>query len=552
MSPSTRSGWRSAFSSDFPEKGQQDHGEEHPEAGGAEGPQPAPLVSHRGGDDQGRGQGADVDPHVEDVESRIPLGVARLVEVAHHHRDIRLEEAVADDQTDEAEHKEVEPGHPHQEETAGHEQPADGHRSAVAEVAVGDHPAEERREVDEGEVETVDLVALGARQTEAATFGIDGVEQQDADHRVEGEALPHFGKEQWEKPLRLSKRHSVSFGLVSISERRSGPMHPTSALERYEIVTGSQSNHAEQHRRRVARVPVGFAAWHETKKPNDSRSRRRCVAGSGFSPSVSSWCRSSSCPAQRVRSAPPKTFWLSSFCSSFRGLSIAGQLLRGRLDFRWSPLATVLLALPLIQAVSALWSASPRLALTASFHTAIWIVGALWIATATEKERLRLVDATALGAAISGVVLMAQAAGLAVFSLGPAGPSGRLNLTGLTGNPADLSMAAVLLLPLVLTACAGKTESRFRWIARDSPHRGGGRVADADRFCRSRARLDHVAHSTTIATALGHRDSNRDDSRRRGSVHRPGCEDPAPVPTPGTRRLVLSSLSAKRRLDRRG
>lgn len=145
------------------------------------------------------------------------------------------------------------------------------------------------------------------------------------------------------------------------------------------------------------------------------------------------------------------------------GISIASQLLKGRLGFRWSALATVLLALPLIQAVSAIWSASPRLALTSSFHTAIWIVGALWIATITGKERLRLVDATALGAAISGVVLMAQAAGLAVFSLGPAGPSGRLNLTGLTGNPADLSMAAVLILPLVLTACAGKTESRFRW-----------------------------------------------------------------------------------------
>jgi len=145
------------------------------------------------------------------------------------------------------------------------------------------------------------------------------------------------------------------------------------------------------------------------------------------------------------------------------GLSLAGQLLKGRLSFRRSALATVLLALPVIQAVSGIWSASPRLALTASLHTTIWIIGTLWIATTTAKERLRLVDVTALGAAISGVVLMAQAAGLAIFSLGPAGPSGRLNLTGLTGNPADLSMAAVLILPLVLTACEGKRGSRFRW-----------------------------------------------------------------------------------------
>ena len=145
-------------------------------------------------------------------------------------------------------------------------------------------------------------------------------------------------------------------------------------------------------------------------------------------------------------------------------LSIAGQLLKGRLSLRWSALATVLLTLPLIQAVSGFWSASPRLALTASLHTAIWIAGILWIATTTGKERLRLVDGAALGAAISGFVLMAQSAGLAIFSTSPSGPSGRLSLTGLTGNPADLSMAAVLLLPLVLTACHGKQGSRFRWF----------------------------------------------------------------------------------------
>jgi O-antigen ligase len=145
------------------------------------------------------------------------------------------------------------------------------------------------------------------------------------------------------------------------------------------------------------------------------------------------------------------------------GLSIAGQLLKGRLSIRWSALAAVLLALPLLQLASGFWSASPRLALTAALHTSIWIGGGLWIATATPKERLRLVDATAIGAAISGAVLVVQAAGLAIFSLGPEGPSGRLGLTGLTGNPADLSMAAVLILPLVLTTFADKKRSWFSW-----------------------------------------------------------------------------------------
>lgn len=145
------------------------------------------------------------------------------------------------------------------------------------------------------------------------------------------------------------------------------------------------------------------------------------------------------------------------------GLSIAGQLGRGRLVLRWSPVATVLIALPLIQFLSGLWAANPRLAHNAALQSAIWVCGALWIATTTDRERKRILAATAIGAAISGVVLIAQAAGMAVFSLGPEGPTGRLNLTGLTGNPADLAMAAVLLLPLILAAPGAAARPWFRW-----------------------------------------------------------------------------------------
>lgn len=145
------------------------------------------------------------------------------------------------------------------------------------------------------------------------------------------------------------------------------------------------------------------------------------------------------------------------------GLSLAGQLRRGRLTLRWSPVATVLVGLPLIQAASALWSSSPRLALTAALHTAIWVGGALWIATTGDRERSRILSATAIGAAISGIVLIAQAAGAAILSFGPEEPGGRLNLTGLTGNPADLAMAAVLLLPLILAAPPDQPRRSFRW-----------------------------------------------------------------------------------------
>ncbi len=145
------------------------------------------------------------------------------------------------------------------------------------------------------------------------------------------------------------------------------------------------------------------------------------------------------------------------------GLSVVGQLRRGRLDLRWSPLATLLVALPLLQAVSVFWSGSTGLALDAALETAIWVAAALWVATMSPAERLRLIDGAAIGAAFSGIVLMAQAAGLAVLSIGPTGPNERLGLTGLTGNPADLAMAAVLLLPLVLAAPGSSNRPRYRW-----------------------------------------------------------------------------------------
>jgi len=145
------------------------------------------------------------------------------------------------------------------------------------------------------------------------------------------------------------------------------------------------------------------------------------------------------------------------------GLSVAGRLRSGRLDLRWSPLASVLVALPLLQAISVLWSGSSAMAVDAALESSIWIAGALWISTASPAERLRIIDGAAIGAAFSGIVLMAQAVGQGVLSSGPDGPSGRLGLTGLTGNPADLAMASVLLLPLVLSAPGSSQRPRYRW-----------------------------------------------------------------------------------------
>lgn len=145
------------------------------------------------------------------------------------------------------------------------------------------------------------------------------------------------------------------------------------------------------------------------------------------------------------------------------GLSAAGAFRRGKVIFRWSPIVGVLLALPLLQALSTAWSGSTHMAFTAAVHSAVWIAGAIWVAGATDRERLALIHGAAIGAVVSGVVLLAQAVGMDLLTVGPGGSTGRGVLTGLTGNPADLAMASILLLPLVLAAPGSSSRPRLRW-----------------------------------------------------------------------------------------
>jgi O-antigen ligase len=127
------------------------------------------------------------------------------------------------------------------------------------------------------------------------------------------------------------------------------------------------------------------------------------------------------------------------------------------------PLVWVLISLPILQAASALWSASRLRALESSLLTVIWVVGILWLATVTTTTRWRLALVATSGVAISAGVMLLQLAGVGVFNLSAPFASKRLSLTGLTGNPADLAMAAVLLLPFLLTW--GEDSSR-PWLHR--------------------------------------------------------------------------------------
>ncbi len=137
------------------------------------------------------------------------------------------------------------------------------------------------------------------------------------------------------------------------------------------------------------------------------------------------------------------------------GLAVAGGVIAAArcraIALPHGPLVWVLIALPILQAASALWSASWLRAVESSLLTVIWIVGILWLATVTTATRRRLTLVAAAGVAVSAGVMLMQLAGIRVFDFTAPFASNRMSLTGLTGNPADLAMAAVLLLPLLLT-----------------------------------------------------------------------------------------------------
>ena len=70
--------------------------EQHADAGGAEAVVPADGLAEIAGED-GADRGASVNPHVEDGVGAVAANVGARIELADDHRDVRLEEARADD-----------------------------------------------------------------------------------------------------------------------------------------------------------------------------------------------------------------------------------------------------------------------------------------------------------------------------------------------------------------------------------------------------------------------------------------------------------------------
>ena len=160
---------------------------------------------------------------------------------------------------------------------------------------------------------------------------------------------------------------------------------------------------------------------------------------------------------------PKDTIALAAICLAV-GLAVVAAARRKTISYPRGKLGAVLLALPVLQALSALWSASPIRALESAAFSLIWVLGILWFATLDSSSRFRLAMVAAAGVVVSAAIMVLQIGGLEVFSLSGTFADGRLSLTGLTGNPADLAMAAVLLLPLLLVKREGSPPTRLQIV----------------------------------------------------------------------------------------
>ena len=185
---------------------------------------PAQLLAQRSAD-QRREKRAEIDADIEDRIGAIAAPVARGIEPAHLRRHVGLERAVAENERGQGEQEQRLESH--HEVADRHQGGAEQDGAVLAEHAVGENAAEQRREIDEAGIEAVDVRGKGLRAKRAEHrfeqllerpepdhgVGVLGqqqkfhhVEHEQGPHPVVGEALPHLGREQEGQPARMPEQ----------------------------------------------------------------------------------------------------------------------------------------------------------------------------------------------------------------------------------------------------------------------------------------------------------------------------------------------------------
>ena len=192
-----------------------DHAEGHADARRAEAPMPAvrrvepPSAQHHPerfalcepADHQRRGEGAQVDAHVEEREAGVASRIAVRVEPADERTDARLEEAGAERDQDEAGVERRDGVEREGVMTRGDDQPADQDRASRSDEVVRDIAPEDADHVAGHGVVAVDLGRELLVEPQAAHGQRGDHEQkQERPHAVVGEPFPHLGVEQHAQP----------------------------------------------------------------------------------------------------------------------------------------------------------------------------------------------------------------------------------------------------------------------------------------------------------------------------------------------------------------
>jgi len=136
----------------------------------------------------------------------------------------------------------------------------------------------------------------------------------------------------------------------------------------------------------------------------------------------------------------------------------AGTIPRIRSRMVWP-----ILALPALQALSIAWATDRSMAAATTATTTVWCATILLLALMGQEAIARLALWAAIGAALSAATGLLQLLRLPLLAVEDHG--GRMAITGLTGNPADLAMTSLLILPFVLFATGlGRERPRLRLV----------------------------------------------------------------------------------------
>jgi hypothetical protein len=205
---------------------------------------PTGLLAERAAD-QGSQERSDIDADIEDRIGAVAATVAGRIEPSDLSGNIRLERPIAEDERQQREQKQLLDRH--EKMADRHQRRPDDDGAALTEHAVGEKASEDRREIDEGRVEAVNLrrqwlhieraedrfqSALDAGKPDHAAgmtrheHIFRHVEDEQRAHPVIGEALPHLGGEQEGEAFRMTEK----FAAGSYAVRFGGMMGGSSAF----------------------------------------------------------------------------------------------------------------------------------------------------------------------------------------------------------------------------------------------------------------------------------------------------------------------------------